>query len=110
MAKRSHAREVAFQVIYQDDLNPRTNAALMDAFISERISSEGLAEFAKSLVAGARRNRPEIDDALNETADNWTLDRMAANGIEIATTEMVVFEWLKQAGTDAFRELSALIK
>jgi nicotinamidase-related amidase len=38
------------------------------------------------------------------------LERMAANGIEIATTEMVMFEWLQQAGTDAFRELSALIK
>lgn len=38
------------------------------------------------------------------------LDRMAANGIEIATSEMVVFEWLKAAGSEAFRELSKLIK
>jgi nicotinamidase-related amidase len=38
------------------------------------------------------------------------LQRLAANGIEIVTAEMVVFEWLKVAGSDAFRELSKLIK
>ncbi|MDH3234632.1 MAG: hydrolase [Alphaproteobacteria bacterium] len=46
-------------------------------------------------------------DPANKTA---ALDRMAANGIEIATSEMVVFEWLKAAGSEAFRELSKLIK
>lgn len=32
-----------------------------------------------------------------------------AGGVEV-TTEMVVFEWLRQAGTDAFRDLHPLIK
>lgn len=38
------------------------------------------------------------------------LDRLGACGAGIVTTEMVVFEWLGQAGTDAFRELLPLIK
>jgi len=38
------------------------------------------------------------------------LRRMQAAGAEIVSTEMVVFEWLGHAGTDAFRELSRLIK
>lgn len=38
------------------------------------------------------------------------LARMAYAGIELVTTEMVVFEWLRVAGTEAFRELSRLIK
>jgi nicotinamidase-related amidase len=38
------------------------------------------------------------------------LDRMAAHGVDIVTTEMVVFEWLHVAGTDAFKTLSRLIK
>ena len=38
------------------------------------------------------------------------LDRLSAAGAGIVTTEMVVFEWLGQAGTQAFKELLPLIK
>lgn len=38
------------------------------------------------------------------------LDRLSACGAGIVTTEMVVFEWLGQAGTPAFKELLPLIK
>lgn len=38
------------------------------------------------------------------------LRRMAENGVELVTTEMVVFEWLAKAGTAEFKELSKLIK
>lgn len=38
------------------------------------------------------------------------LQRLRENGIEVATTEMVLFEWLGQAGTPEFKELSRLIK
>lgn len=38
------------------------------------------------------------------------LTRLELNGIHIVTTEMVVFEWLRKAGTAEFKELQALIK
>lgn len=38
------------------------------------------------------------------------LDRLRAHGVEVVTTEMVVFEWLKMAGTPEFKELSRLIR
>ena len=38
------------------------------------------------------------------------LERAARAGVEPVTTEMVVFEWMRRAGTPEFRELSALIK
>jgi nicotinamidase-related amidase len=38
------------------------------------------------------------------------LQRLRENGVEVATTEMVVFEWLGQAGTPEFKELSKLIR
>jgi len=38
------------------------------------------------------------------------MERLRANGVEVVTTEMVVFEWLHCAGTPEFKELSALIK
>jgi nicotinamidase-related amidase len=38
------------------------------------------------------------------------LARMQQAGITVVSTEMVVFEWLRRAGSAEFKELSALIK
>lgn len=38
------------------------------------------------------------------------LSRMRDNGVQVATTEMVVFELLAKAGTEQFRALSPLIR
>jgi len=78
MARRSRAREVALQVLYQDDLNPRHNPADDHAFVRGRLQQAELIEFANSLVAGVRRNRGELDGLLTQTADHWSLERMAA--------------------------------
>jgi len=78
MARRSRARDVALQVLYQDDLNPRHNPAESDAFLRGRLRVPELIEFARSLVDGVRRNRQELDQLLAQTADNWSLERMAA--------------------------------
>ena len=37
-------------------------------------------------------------------------DRLAAAGVELLTTEMVAFEWLRSAEHPAFRDILALIK
>lgn len=78
MTRRSRAREVALQVLFQDDLNPRVNPASADDFLAARLQTPELVEFARSLVSGVRRNRSELDALLARTADNWTLGRMAA--------------------------------
>ena len=38
------------------------------------------------------------------------LERMRAHEIDVADSEMVLFEWLGEAGTPVFRELSRLIR
>jgi len=38
------------------------------------------------------------------------LDRLRANGVEVVSTEMVLFEWLGEAGTADFKALLPLIK
>ena len=78
MTRRSRAREVALQVLYQDDLNPQHNPAESDDFLIRRLRSPELVEFARALVSGVRRNRQELDQVLGQFAENWTLDRMAA--------------------------------
>jgi transcription antitermination protein NusB len=78
MSRRSKARQVAFQVLYQDDLNPRHNPADADALIVRRLRTDDLIEFARELVSGVRRNRPEVDSSIERAAENWSLKRMAA--------------------------------
>ncbi len=84
------------QVLYQDDLNPGLDPALGDAFLQDRLSSPepqaDLIEFARSLVAGVRRNRAELDTLLARTADHWSLERMAAtdrNVLRLGTYEIL---------------------
>jgi nicotinamidase-related amidase len=67
---------------------------------------------ALGLVARGRRVfvvRDAIGSRRPESADA-ALRRMEANGVEIVTTEMVVFEWLGDARNPGFREAVALIK
>jgi transcription antitermination protein NusB len=77
MPRRSRARQVAFQVLYQDDLNPRGPTAVADKFIVSRLREDELIAFARDLVAGVRKNRPELDELIEKAAENWSLKRMA---------------------------------
>jgi transcription antitermination protein NusB len=77
MSRRSRGREVAFQVLYQDDLNPRSNPAESDRFIQRRLRGDDLRGFARELIAGVRRHRPELDALLEQVAANWSVKRMA---------------------------------
>lgn len=79
MSRRSRARQVVLQLLYQDDLNADRPLSEDDAFLKTRLSQDDeLIEFANSLLSGVRRNRDELDQLLRERADNWSLERMAA--------------------------------
>jgi len=78
MHPRRKAREVAFQVLYQDDLNSRVSPSVGEELLRRRLGSEELLQFGQALVAGVRRNRAEIDAALADAAEHWSLGRMAA--------------------------------
>ena len=69
---------MAFQVLYQDDLNPRSNPAASDELIEKLLHSAELAEFSRSLVSGVRRHCREMDKLIEQVAENWSLKRMAA--------------------------------
>ena len=54
-----------------------------------------------------------VADAISSRAPasrEAALQRLRENEVEVATTEMVLFEWLGRAGTPEFKELSKLIK
>jgi N utilization substance protein B len=96
MTRRSRAREVALQVLFQDDLNPAPDPGEADRFLQARLhGTPELVEFARGLVAGVRRNRSELDGLLAKTAQNWGLERMAAtdrNVLRLGAFEIVYSE------------------
>lgn len=67
---------------------------------------------AASLVEEGYQVFVVSDATASRTIESETacLTRLNAGGVSIVTTEMVVFEWLGQAGTPAFKEMLPLIK
>ncbi|QEH38468.1 hypothetical protein OJF2_70710 [Aquisphaera giovannonii] len=79
MTRRSRGREVALQVLYQVEQNSGLPAAEVRQFINRRLLGDPrLIEFTQSLIAGVREHQPRIDAMIEEVAENWRLDRMAA--------------------------------
>jgi N utilization substance protein B len=77
MTRRSRARQVAFQLLYQDDFQPTREPGDPAGFLRRRLRLPEMVEFAGELVAGVRRHREELDRAIAGTASNWSLERMS---------------------------------
>lgn len=67
---------------------------------------------ALRLVAEGHRVFLAADAVSSRAAANarFAIERMRGNGVEIVTTEMVLFEWMERAGTPVFRSLLGLIR
>ena len=65
-----------------------------------RLAEDGFTVFVVADATGSR-------DPANKQA---ALARMAARGIEVVTSEMVLFEWLGRSDNEAFRDVLALIR
>ncbi len=76
-SRRSRAREMALQMLYQQDLNPDVPADTARELIVERLRDEDLARFAWGLFAGVMECRPALDAKIEAVATNWALNRMA---------------------------------
>jgi len=79
MSRRSRAREIVLQVLYQNELNPDQPDFVRTRFVEARLGhNDKLVAFARSLVDGVRTHRESLDKELERTAMNWRLSRMAA--------------------------------
>lgn len=64
-------------------------------------------------MAEAQCDVTVVTDAVSSRSDHSkavAMQRLQAAGIRLATTEMVLFEWLRQAGTPEFKAVSRLIR
>ena len=111
MAKRTKAREVALQVLYQDDLNSGDQPQDRSDFLRSRLREDNeLIVFAQSLIDGVRRNRSELDALLSRTADNWSLERMAATDRSLLRLGAYEILFTKTPGPVAINEAVELAK
>lgn len=77
MTRRSRAREVALQLLFQRDHNPAIERRTVERFAKDRLRDAGLVPFCLSLFDGVVAHLTEIDEELSAAAENWRLPRMA---------------------------------
>jgi N utilization substance protein B len=78
MAKRSRAREVALQLLFQRDHNPGVDRVAVERFVHDRLRDPELEPFCLGLYDGVLDRRDDIDARLAAAAENWRVPRMAA--------------------------------
>lgn len=109
MARRSKAREVALQMLYQRDYNPEADARVLKNMIAEQIDDEAIRGFCWSLVAGVIEHQAQLDEQITEAADNWSLERMAStdrNALRIGSFELLFLDTPPRVAIDEAIELS----
>ena len=92
MIRRTRAREVALQLLFQRDLNPKAvPRAAVERFARERLTDRESVAFCLAIYDGVNAHREAIDALLTATASNWRLSRMMPadrNVLRIGTFEL----------------------
>lgn len=78
MTRRSRAREVVLQLLFQHDFNPHLDPARVQQQLRDWLRDPPLEPFAQQLYEGVVGRLEEVDTRLTEAATNWRLARMAA--------------------------------
>jgi len=92
MRKRTLARELALQLMYQLDLRGTEVLEEAEDYIRQSSGDPEVLAFARDLLTGTWERRALIDSKIEEVAKNWQLKRMAAidrNILRLATYELL---------------------
>jgi N utilization substance protein B len=92
MTRRSRAREVALQLLFQSDHNPTVDRSAIERFVHDRLREGDLVPFCLGIYDGVVAHLAEIDERLTRAAENWRLSRMA--GVDRNVLRMGAFELL----------------
>ena len=76
MTRRSRGREVALQLLYQREQNPKIDRAALEQFAGERLKEEAIRKFCLFLFDGVVANLSELDTKIAAAAENWRIARM----------------------------------
>ena len=94
MASRRQARRQALDILFQADV---TGADPLRVREEWELAGKPVDPFARDLVEGVAAHRPEIDELLGRTAEEWTVDRMAS--LDRTILRIACFELLHRPDT-----------
>lgn len=92
MKKRTRARELALQALYQLDLQGDDFIPEISNFVNDEEEDAGISHFAIKIVKGVVVEIEAIDETIREVAQNWDIERMAVidrNILRMATHEIL---------------------
>jgi transcription antitermination protein NusB len=92
MGVRRRSRELALQILFQEEFHTDLNMEQSVALYRESFDTEPeVWEYAKVLVQGIKLKHEDIDSAIQSYSSNWRLDRMShvdRNILRIACFEL----------------------
>lgn len=89
---RTQAREVAFRILFQKDLRGKKVGEILPLIKIPRVWDEKTISFFLQLTKGLEEKLEEVDRALAESIEGWSLARLASvdrNILRIATYEIL---------------------
>jgi N utilization substance protein B len=92
MTRRSRAREVALQLLFERDHNPQPHRPEVERFIQGRLREPELRTFCLQLYDGVVQHLADIDQRLGAAAENWRVQRMATvdrNALRLGAFELL---------------------
>ena len=99
MRKRTKARDIAIQILYELDIKKETAESLLEEYWQrpalEDLADKDIKSFTTALVEGTIKNKEEIDKIISSYAQNWELKRMAVidrNILRMGTYELLFLE------------------
>ena len=103
--------KTAFSCFQSEEFQEKINVIGRDVLILAGIETH-ICVAQTALQAAPRRVHVVSDATSSRTIENWTvgLNRMREAGAVITSTEMLIFELLKKAGTEEFRAVLKLVK
>jgi N utilization substance protein B len=96
--RRTRAREIALQALYQHDVAAATETPIrtpeeLEAFLREESDDPEVVEYARSLVRGTLALQSELDRRIVEVAEHWKLHRIAA--VDRSILRLALYELLE---------------
>jgi len=76
LMRRSRAREVALQLLFQHDHNPNLAREAIEQFARERLGDANSIRFCLELYEGVVKEQQTLDKRLSDLSENWRVQRM----------------------------------
>lgn len=97
MGKRTTARRLAMQAIYQSELSGTDIDKALDDLFEEENVPEDTRKFALKLARGAQGSKGELDKKITEISRNWANDRI--NAINMSILRLAFYELIHEKDT-----------